>query len=178
MFSSFPLWIFSLVPPKLDRISSVTSSVSNSWTRRPELQAESVMLRALSSQREFPPYRVLFKLEIVCTVTTCVNTNLVQTNWSSRLDNRQETTYSLMSVFSFLICLHLKDGETFDRFSRHIDLLIQCLRNWHPPVILSEHLLLFCTLHTIPNVFSARYVISFWHRHVFPFPPVCLCSKT
>ena len=67
-------------------------------------------------------------------------------------DNRQETTRSLMAVFSALICLSLKDDESFEQFSRRIELLIQRLRNWRPPVILPEQLLLFCALRALPAV--------------------------
>ena len=44
-------------------------------------------------------------------------------------DNRQETTRSLMTVFSALICLHLGDSETFEQFSHRVELLIQRLLN-------------------------------------------------
>ena len=44
-------------------------------------------------------------------------------------DNRQETTRSLMAVFSALICLNLRDDESFEQFSRRIELIIQRLRN-------------------------------------------------
>ena len=43
-------------------------------------------------------------------------------------DNRQVTTRSLMAVFSALLGLSLRDKETFEQFSRRIDLLIQRLR--------------------------------------------------
>ena len=67
-----------------------------------------------------------------------------------------------MSVFSVLVCLSLKEDESFDQFVHNIELLIQyliqCLRNWCPPVILREQLLLFCSLHALPAV---------------PYGPVC-----
>ena len=67
-------------------------------------------------------------------------------------DNRQETTRSLMAVFSALIFLTLKDEESFEQFARRLDLLIQRLRNWRPPVVLPEQLLLFCALRALPAV--------------------------
>ena len=67
-------------------------------------------------------------------------------------DNRQVTTRSLMAVFSALLGLSLRDEETFEQFSRRIDLLIQRLRNWRPPVVLPEQLLLFCALRALPAV--------------------------
>ena len=67
-------------------------------------------------------------------------------------DNRQVTTRSLMAVFSALMCLSLRDEENFDQFARRIELLIQRLQNWRPPVILPEQLLLFCALRALPAV--------------------------
>ena len=67
-------------------------------------------------------------------------------------DNRQVTTRSLMAIFSALLGLKLKSGEVFEQFARRIDLLIQRLRNWRPPVILPEQLLLFCALRALPAV--------------------------
>ena len=61
-------------------------------------------------------------------------------------DNRQTTTRSLMAIFSALVCLQMKDNENFDQFERRINLLIQRLRSWRPPVILPGQLLLFCVL--------------------------------
>ena len=68
-----------------------------------------------------------------------------------RSDNRQVTTRSLMVLFSSLLSLQLKSSETFEAFARRLDLLIQRLLNWRPPVILPEQLLLFCALRTLPN---------------------------
>ena len=45
-----------------------------------------------------------------------------------------------------MVSLRLKDSETFEAFSRRLDLLIQRLLNWRPPVVLPEQLLLFCAL--------------------------------
>ena len=59
-------------------------------------------------------------------------------------DNRQVTTRSLMIVFSALMSLSLKDDESFDQFERRIDLLVQRLHKWRPPVVLPEQLILFC----------------------------------
>lgn len=67
-------------------------------------------------------------------------------------DNRQTTTRSLMAVFSALLSLSLRDKETFEQFERRIGLLIQRLRNWRPPVVLPEQLLLFCALRALPVV--------------------------
>lgn len=67
-------------------------------------------------------------------------------------ENRQVTTRSLMAIFSALLSLALKDGESFDLFARRIDLLIQRLRSWRPPVFLPEQLLLFCALRALPAV--------------------------
>ena len=67
-------------------------------------------------------------------------------------ENRQVTTRSLMAIFSALFSLAMKDGESFDMFARRIDLLIQRLRSWRPPVILPEQLLLFCALRALPAV--------------------------
>ena len=67
-----------------------------------------------------------------------------------RADNRQVTTRSLMALFSSLLSLRLKDSETFEAFSRRLDLLIQRLLNWRPPVVLPEQLLLFCALRALP----------------------------
>ena len=67
-------------------------------------------------------------------------------------ENRQVTTRSLMAIFSALLSLALKDGESFDMFGRRLNLLIQRLRNWRPPVILPEQLLLFCALRALPAV--------------------------
>ena len=69
-----------------------------------------------------------------------------------RDDNRQVTTRSLMALFSALLSLQLKTGESFEQFSRRIDLLIQRLLNWRPPVILPDQLLLFCALRALPDV--------------------------
>ena len=69
-----------------------------------------------------------------------------------RSDNRQVTTRSLMALFSTLISLRMKNAETFEQFNRRIDLLIQRLANWRPPVILPQQLLLFCALRALPNV--------------------------
>ena len=69
-----------------------------------------------------------------------------------RSDNRQVTTRSLMALFSALLSLQLKPSETFEQFSRRIDLLIQRLLNWRPPVILPDQLLLFCALRALPDV--------------------------
>ena len=66
-------------------------------------------------------------------------------------NNRQVTTRSLMALFSSLLSLHLKPSETFEAFARRLDLLIQRLLNWRPPVILPEQLLLFCALRALPN---------------------------
>ena len=67
-----------------------------------------------------------------------------------RADNRQVTTRSLMALFSSLLSLRLKNSETFEAFARRLDLLIQRLLNWRPPVILPEQLLLFCALRALP----------------------------
>ena len=67
-------------------------------------------------------------------------------------DNRQVTTRSLMAIFSALLALSLRDKESFEQFERRIGLLIQRLRNWRPPVILPEQLLLFCALRALPAV--------------------------
>ena len=67
-------------------------------------------------------------------------------------DNRQVTTRSLMAVFSALLSLSLHDNETFEQFSRRMELLIQRLQNWRPPVVLPEQLLLFCALRALPAV--------------------------
>ena len=40
-------------------------------------------------------------------------------------DDRQETTRSLMTVFSTLINLQLRDAETFEQFERRVGLLTQ-----------------------------------------------------
>ena len=69
-----------------------------------------------------------------------------------RSDNRQVTTRSLMALFSALLSLQLKPSETFEQFSRRIDLLIQRLLNWRPPVVLPDQLLLFCALRALPDV--------------------------
>ena len=68
-----------------------------------------------------------------------------------RSDNRQVTTRSLMALFSSLLSLQLKPSETFEAFARRLDLLIQRLLNWRPPVILPEQLLLFCALRALPT---------------------------
>ena len=57
-----------------------------------------------------------------------------------------------MAVFSALLSISLRDKETFEQFERRIGLLIQRLRNWQPPVILPEQLLLFCALRALPAV--------------------------
>ena len=57
-----------------------------------------------------------------------------------------------MTVFSTLISLQLRDAETFEQFERRVGLLTQRLCSWVSPVILSEQLLLFCALHTLPSV--------------------------
>ena len=69
-----------------------------------------------------------------------------------REDNRQVTTRSLMALFSTLLSLQLKPSEIFEQFSRRINLLIQRLLNWRPPVVLPDQLLLFCALRALPNV--------------------------
>ena len=69
-----------------------------------------------------------------------------------REDNRQVTTRSLMALFSALLSLSLKPSETFEQFARRIDLLIQRLLNWRPPVVLPDQLLLFCALRALPSV--------------------------
>ena len=68
-----------------------------------------------------------------------------------RADNRQVTTRSLMALFSALLSLRLKPVETFEAFSRRIDLVIQRLLNWRPPVVLPDQLLLFCALRALPS---------------------------
>ena len=68
-----------------------------------------------------------------------------------RNDNRQNTTRSLMALFSTLLSLQLKPSERFEFFSRRLELLIQRLRNWRPPVVLPEQLLLFCALRALPD---------------------------
>ena len=73
-------------------------------------------------------------------------------------DNRQETTRSLMAVFSALITLNLKTDETFEQFSRRVELLIQRLRNWRPLVVLPEQLILFCCLRALPDVPYAHHL--------------------
>ena len=67
-------------------------------------------------------------------------------------DNRTVTTRSLMAVFSALFSLALDSDETFEQFARRINLPIQRLHNWRPPVILPEQLLLFCALRALPAV--------------------------
>ena len=57
-----------------------------------------------------------------------------------------------MAVFSALLALSLREKESFEQFERRIGLLIQRLRNWCPPVILPEQLLLFCALRALPAV--------------------------
>lgn len=71
---------------------------------------------------------------------------------SIRQDNRQVTTRSLMALFGTLLGLKLKPEEKFEQFSRRLDLLIQRLHNWRPPVRLPEQLLLFCALRALPDV--------------------------
>ena len=66
-------------------------------------------------------------------------------------DNRQVTTRSLMTLFSTLFSLILKDDESFEQFERRIDLFIQRLRSWRPPVVLPGQLLLFCALRALPD---------------------------
>ena len=67
-------------------------------------------------------------------------------------DNRKVTTRSLMALFSALLSLQMKSSEKFEEFARRITLLIQRLRNWRPPVILPDQLLLFCALRALPDV--------------------------
>ena len=55
-------------------------------------------------------------------------------------------------MFRTVLGLRLKPAETFEAFSRRLNLLIQRLRNWRPPVILPEQLLLFCALRALPDV--------------------------
>ena len=69
-----------------------------------------------------------------------------------REDNRQVTTRSLMALFSTLLSLQLKPSETFEQFSPRIDLLIQRLLHWRPPVVLPDQLRLFCALRALPNI--------------------------
>ena len=67
-------------------------------------------------------------------------------------DNRQTTTRSLMALFSTLLSLELKASEMFESFARRMDQLIQRLRNWQPPVVLPDQLLLYCALRALPEV--------------------------
>ena len=68
-----------------------------------------------------------------------------------REDNRHMTTRSLMALFGALFGLRLKPEETFETYSRRLDLLVQRLANWRPPVVLPEALLLYCALRGLPD---------------------------
>ena len=67
-------------------------------------------------------------------------------------DNRRVNTRSLMALFSALVGFQMRSGESFDQFSRRMDLLIQRMLNWRPPVVLPDQLLLFCALRALPAV--------------------------
>ena len=58
-------------------------------------------------------------------------------------DNRRVTTRALMALFAALFGIRMKADETFEQYSRRLNLLVQRLINWRPPIRLPEELLLF-----------------------------------
>ena len=46
--------------------------------------------------------------------------------------------------------MKLAEGESFELYKRHFDLIINHFPNWDPPIMMSEQLLLFFVLRGLP----------------------------
>ena len=68
-----------------------------------------------------------------------------------RQDNQRNSTRALFALLTNLFSLRLKEGETFEKYHRRFQAIVNRFENWQPPIVLPGQILLFLLMRNLPD---------------------------